>query len=226
MKNKVIICLMGIDGSGKSTLSKCLIEELQIQGLQVKYTWWLEGESSPFRKILRTGLRYFNKNRSGQLESVNSSRNMNKKNSFFLAVYPRLVLFDYLIFGIIKTRFARKMDVIVFDRYYYDVIFALSNEFQLPISTQKYFVSIFKRYIPDPDLLFIIDVPPETAYMRKIEDYQNLENAYFKWNLNKEIYEFVEKNTHSNIVKIDNSREIEIGKDEIIKLTSCYLRCN
>lgn len=54
MKNRdILICFIGIDGSGKSTLSGYLFEELKKSGYKVSYTWWLEGEDSLLRRLLR-----------------------------------------------------------------------------------------------------------------------------------------------------------------------------
>lgn len=210
---------MGMDGSGKSTLAKCLINDLHAKGFHVKYTWWLEGESTLLRKIIRSGLNVWKKDISaspGSIETLQSGKN---KKSIFLMLYPRLVLLDYLIFGIMKTRILGRAEIVVFDRYYYDVLFALSKEFQLPVSTQSYFLSAFKRFIPDPDLIFILNVSPEIAYGRKKEEFKTLENAYLTWNRSNTVYEFVESNTHATIMKVDNSREIELSRYEMLNAT-------
>jgi thymidylate kinase len=53
MKKCIVIYFTGIDGSGKSTLSKYLLKELKIKGYKVKYIWWLEVENSLLRRLLR-----------------------------------------------------------------------------------------------------------------------------------------------------------------------------
>lgn len=215
----IIIVFMGMDGSGKSTLSQSLIDTLQAKGFQVTYIWWLEGESTILRKIIRGGLKIWRKDGYNQPKDAKSSRKVTVWNHILQQVYPRLVLLDYLIFGIIKTRILKRREIRIFDRYYYDVIFALSKEFQLSSSAQEHFLSIYKRFIPDPDLLFIFDIPPEVAYNRKREEFQTLEDAYNAWNTSKHVCEFVEDNANTCIVRIDNSGEIEVSKREIISAT-------
>lgn len=218
MSKNIIICLMGMDGSGKSTLSRCLLDELNVKNFHASYIWWLEGESTFFRKILR---KYFcdqKKSVFNQQNLANQTHRVPVGSLLFQKVYPQFVLLDYLIFGIMKTRFMKRGHIRIFDRYYYDVIFSLSNEFHLSSATQKRFLSLYKWCIPDPTLLFICDVPPEVAYNRKKEEFKTLENAYVIGNTNKNICEFVENNANVNSVRIDTSDEIEICKRKLISI--------
>lgn len=216
MSKNFIICLMGMDGSGKSTLARGLIDELQANGFQATYTWWLEGESTLFRRIVRKSLGNQKKSGLKQQEIVENIPKGIIKDLLLQKIYPRLVLLDYLIFGVTKTRIVNRHQIMVFDRYYYDTVFAISNEFQLSSSTRKHLLSLYKQCIPDPDLLLILNVSPEVAYGRKPEEFQALETAYLIWNSSKEIYDFVEKNVDSPVIKIDSSGDIGTSKKELL----------
>jgi dTMP kinase len=170
MKKGVFICFIGIDGSGKSTLSRYLYEELKRRNYNVSYTWWLEGEDSLLRRLLRR----IGKSKYSNLESdANNSNKKNKDESMltkmFQVLYPKLVLLDYLRFGMVKAWIPKIMGrgkIIIFDRFVYDVVLAISKEFGFSDAKRARLSKIYSRLLPNPDLIFIIDVPPEVSYLR------------------------------------------------------------
>jgi thymidylate kinase len=212
----ILICFIGIDGSGKSTLSKYLYEELKRRNYNVSYTWWLEGEDSFLRRVLRRiGSRSHS---SGSNADKPHVKNNNLKTKLFCAVYPRLVLLDYLRFGILKTWRPRLLhtQIIIFDRYIYDVILALSTEFSFSDVRKKRLFSIFNKLLPVPDLIFLINVPPEVAYSRKSEEIESIETAQLIWNNYQQMYAVLDNITPRKILRIDNTRELETVKAEIL----------
>jgi len=87
-----IIYFLGIDGSGKSTLSQYLTNQLISREFRVKHIWWLEGEQTFFRNFIR------NINKQGKNLKINKEKKYNKKISISLIkiIYPYIVLLDYL----------------------------------------------------------------------------------------------------------------------------------
>jgi len=224
MKKGIFICFIGIDGSGKSTLSGYLFEELKKSGYNVSHTWWLEGEDSLLRRVLR---------RIGKSKHLNlkcndsaSSSKMTHKDKpittkIFQILYPRIVLLDYLRFGIVKAWLPKKMHskVVIFDRYIYDVVLGLSKEFNFKGAKRERLLKIFSKLLPSPDLIFVIEVPLEVSYLRKKEEIKSIEKAKRIWEEYQRFYSLLSKLTAGRVVKIDNTEDIVSAKVKVLKIT-------
>jgi thymidylate kinase len=216
MKKSFLICFFGMDGSGKSTLSHFLYEELQKRKINTFRIWWLERENSFLRKSFREMYKIFSPN-----YKLNPSGSFSKEphvfgfKFVFRLIFPRIILIDYLIFGFfhawIPMHF-REKKLLIFDRYYPDIISALKEEFGIS-EDYSILIKIFKIIIPDPDLVFIIKVRPDIAYIRKREEIFSIENAKNIWQRQKNMYDdFIYKFNKSKILKIDNSGDISKTK--------------
>lgn len=224
MKKSILICFLGMDGSGKTTLSRYLHEELKKRNYNVSYIWWLEGENSLFRKFLRKFKRFSNSAHSSKVGQTGYSgkRDIQIVTKLFRAVYPKLVLIDYLKFGIIKVWLpivVNKSKLIILDRYIYDVIMAISKEFRYPYSKMVKILKIYSKLLPNPDLIFIVDVPPEVAYSRKKEELHTIENARKIWKNYQDLYSIIGTISHGKIIRIDNSQNPKIAKTKVLKVT-------
>lgn len=216
----IIVVFMGMDGSGKSTLSRFLFNGLKKSGINASYTWWLEGEYSTLRNLMR-------KIQGNRIRSVANAPDTDKKaypnlgHSIFGRVYTGLVLIDYLRFGFLKSTLPKKIcinKVLIFDRYYYDVIFALSNEFRFTKEKKHGLLDVFNTWVPKPDIIFMIDVPPEIPYQRKKEELISLEKASRIWERQQELHAYLEGlSLNLRIVHIDNTQSLENAKETIMR---------
>lgn len=212
------ICFMGMDGSGKSALSTYVFHELN-KDYKASYIWWLEGDRSLFRNLCRkVGMANGSSNKQGHVETA-SIKAMPFIGNIFNFICPRLILFDYLLFGLKKVysqKLLREKEVFILDRYIYDVGFALSKEFGYDFFHKSLLYSISRKFLPDPDLLFIIEIPPETSFERKPEEIKSLDNANLMWKRYHELYSLLDNLTKARVVQIDNTRQIDLVKKEIL----------
>ena len=172
MKTKgFLICFTGLDGTGKTTLSKELVELLNRKGVKCKYVY---ARLSPFvlKPFISIGrlIYHLRKNLSENYsEYSNTKRRTIEKHSFLSSVYQQILLFDYIVQIFFKVKlpliFGKN---IVCDRYIYDtVITDLSVDMNYSKDRVITLLNNLLHFFPEPDITFLIDVPEEIAYQRK-----------------------------------------------------------
>lgn len=172
-KNKfpLFVCFTGIDGTGKTTLSKELVELLNKKGVKCKYVY---GRLNPFilKPFILVGEWIFLHEKDmfrNYSEYSNTKRRAIEKYSFLSRVYQQILLLDYVI----QIFFRVKLPLIfgkniICDRYVYDtVITDLSVDMNYSKDKVTNMLNNLLRFFPKPDITFLIDVPEEMAYKRK-----------------------------------------------------------
>ncbi|HHX68481.1 MAG TPA: hypothetical protein GX708_10570, partial [Gallicola sp.] len=155
------------------------------------------------------------------------NRNTTVTSKISNTLYPTIVLLDYLRFGIVKiwlSKITSSHNIIIFDRFFYDVVLAVSKEFAFSNSTKEKFINLYNKLLPSPDLIFAIDVLPEVSYLRKKEEIKSIENAEKIRNDYQEVYSAIYDLQQGKIIKVDGNRSIEVIKDNILKTTLDFLK--
>lgn len=226
MKNdKVIISFIGPDGSGKSTLAHHLEDYLQNKGYPLAYFWWLEGENTLIRHIIRIfkPLQKF-KGRELNIENNNNSKsNISLLNKFYFTI----VIYEYLRFWYMKIFYLhtiRKKKIILLDRFIYDILLFLTREFHYSDFETIKILKKYSRLFPSPHLIFIIDVSPQIAFNRKPKDFVSLDDAREVYTRYQKLYSLLPELTHGKIITVDNSSNLERIKSGIILDTEAFLR--
>jgi dTMP kinase len=155
MAKGTVICFTGIDGAGKTSHALALMEELKNRGIICTYVWgrWFPGFADPFHFIIRKV--------SGFTAKTYRFRKP------LQIIYQFLILLDYAIPLFFKVKLPATLGrCVIIDRYVYD---RLADLYFLgfDLSINAYFVRLFTTMNPKPDIIFLIDVPPETALSRK-----------------------------------------------------------
>lgn len=169
MKKGILICFIGIDGSGKTTQAGILTNALLMQGIKTKYVWngFEPLLANPFIALARI-LFLCRENMFVNYKSYLNRKTKLFRNRPLFAIYRYLVLGDYLLQSLWKIRLPlRQGKVVICDRYVYDVVGFLATDGSY---SEEYVRRSLKRFFdlfPKPELTFLIDLPEEVAYRRK-----------------------------------------------------------
>lgn len=217
MKGGILICFMGIDGSGKTTLARELIADLKKRGISAEYRWG-KFESSILRLLI------FLKNKLVIRESnfnENYKKSLKLKNKLFSnklvsKLYEWFVLIDYTIQIIFKVTLPLKLGKnVVCDRYVFDTIVDLALDLRYSDEKIRRRLNQLFRLLPRPDVLFFVDVPEEIAFRRK-DDIPSLEFLKSKKEMYFKILEFLKTSYKFEIV--DGTKPIQSLKKEIMEV--------
>ncbi len=101
-----LICLIGIDGSGKTTLAKSFVEEAKKFGIKYKYVW---GNAQPiFLKPLRfvahlTVLRKFDRFKDNN-QYEKAKEDASYRFGILSWIYSSIYLIDYIVWLFLKIK--------------------------------------------------------------------------------------------------------------------------
>ncbi|MDW7775544.1 MAG: hypothetical protein SCH39_04290 [Methanosarcinales archaeon] len=178
MNTSHLIIFTGIDGSGKSTLSRTLVERLEKENNKARYLWWFSAENSLMRRTLRL------LSRGGKGETTENNEGTLPKSSPVQKLYQFIVLLDYqwqTFFHVYLPLMSGKN--VICDRYVYDIVISFTKEFNYPEAKTRKMMSTLLRLSPKPDIAFFVDVPVEVAIQRKhdipsIQHHEELRSLY------------------------------------------------
>lgn len=204
MKKGLLICFTGVDGGGKTTLAKSLQASLSKRGLKSIYVYSRMKAilSKPVgvlgRIFLLRGRNYYR-----DYKGYSSAKSKIFRSGFLSTAYRNLLFADYLIQLFFKVRLPLALGyVVVGDRYLYDmVIIDLALDLNYSADRASRTVESAFSVVPRPDLVFLIDVPEETAYARKTDvpalDYLTRVRGFF-----------LEIGARQEMVKLDGSQPL------------------
>jgi thymidylate kinase len=107
MKNKGLIVLTGIDGSGKTTQAQMLVETLRREGLKVSYVWtrWEQMLVKPFTKKWKGNIKKVTGVSDGGAKENKKKKQQLLRNPFLRWLWLFAFFFDYGIQVLVKVRF-------------------------------------------------------------------------------------------------------------------------
>jgi len=185
MKQSVLICFIGIDGSGKTTLAKGLIADLKKNEIGVEYKWGkFKSSLLEFVIFIKNSLLVREKNWKKNYEKSLKVKKNIFGNVLISKLYEYFVLIDYTFQIIFKITIPLKLRKnIVCDRYVYDTIVDLALDLEYSDEKMECRLNQLFKLLPAPNIVFFMDVPEDIAFKRK-EDVPSLEFLTIK----KEMY--------------------------------------
>lgn len=176
LNNIKFICFEGIDGAGKTTLIRSILDRLAENRLKFSYVW---GGLEPYlmRLVKKVIKRSFLANYDmfeDYTQYTVKKREISKKHPLLSKLYFLMTLLDYLPRIFFRMTFPLLLGKrIIADRYVFDVAIALCLNFDYSESRLNRIIKRLFYIIPKPDLVFLIDTPEKIAFNRK-EDVPSL----------------------------------------------------
>lgn len=163
-----LITFSGIDGAGKTTQIEQLSELLQKLGFRVtRLSFW---DNVAVWSGLRAGV-------GGTVPMPEDAGELDgnpfvpKNNKHIRKWYLTMARSGFYVLDVVRLRRllasypARNSDVVIFDRYVYDQIANIDSQ----SFAARTYGKILLKQTPVPDLAFVIDASPATAFARKPE---------------------------------------------------------
>jgi dTMP kinase len=175
--NSKLINVVGIDGSGKTLLCKALL-----QAIRKRYpaTQYVHSYHEPFilKPIKFIARAIFMR---GTDESEDYSRYREQKYcassrySFLSSIYGFVWILDYALQAMMRVGLMSFLGKrIIIDRYVFDTVLNASVTSNWAPETTYRLVAILLKVLPNPDVVFLIDLPEVVAFERK-KDIQSIE---------------------------------------------------
>jgi thymidylate kinase len=164
------VCIIGIDGAGKSTLAHYMVKELEDGGLRAKYVY---GRFQPvLSKLAFVSAKWFLLRSEGPWADYDTLPNRKKhmlKTPILLFLLNLALSIDYFLQLTFKIRLPLLLgENVICDRYIHDTLvtdFALDMDYSADKIAQQ--IKQWMRVVPNPDTIILLDVPEDIAFKRK-----------------------------------------------------------
>jgi dTMP kinase len=213
MNNGSLICFVGIDGSGKTTLAKNISRELEKENFDCIYI---------YGRIIPTFSRFFmsigrslvlRRKKNDIFKDYEGYSKQKKKvfnNKLFSKAFKWIILFDHILQINFKIKSRLLMGkIVICDRYIFDtVITDIAANIDCEITES---VDLLKKtflIVPKPDYLFYIEIPEEVAFERK-DDVPHIDYLIER----KKLYDALEKSF--SIIKLDGTKKVDEISNEV-----------
>lgn len=188
-----LVCFTGIDGSGKTTQARLLLDWLQARGIPSMYTWSRGGVMAIRRLFLFMGRSALGTSTRQISEDQAAYRHYQARKSRLMGnwlvrnLWSATTYLEHIvqINRDIRTQL-RAGRTVVCDRYQWDTLIDLAvlNE-RRPEWLSNGFNRLMWKLIPSPALTFLIDIPTQEAMRRKDDipslDYVQKRREYYQY---------------------------------------------
>jgi len=186
----MLVSFSGIDGTGKTTHINKLVNRFKDMMIPAQYArgLWSPKISYPFMGVI-----YLLK--GWRRKDYHKSRILRK-------IWNYIVILDFIYIYLFKIKIHLLVGKTVFcDRYVYDLMATLMHDGLYNERASKIMLKLF----PQPDLAFMLDIPPEVSDLRKDDTQESLDG----WRMEEDALEYL-KVMRENFMTISKSLNIPI----------------
>jgi thymidylate kinase len=165
-----LICIIGPDGSGKSTQCELLEEEFKRRDIKYEYRWFR------FRHYLTLPLLAFARVLGlSEVEELEDGQRVGYhyfwRSRVISYLYPRLLFLDMLLgyFIDIRPSLLDESKTVIADRYVYDTLVHIAISTQNPTIHQSAIGRLFLRLVPTKSTTVVLLAEPETLRERRAD---------------------------------------------------------
>ncbi len=170
LRPRLVVAVSGVDGAGKSTLSRSVAQNLGRAGVPTGRVWarpglrvgWLNGLARAGKKLLSQGP-------SPGVEQVGagvSARDLASRRGILGWAWAMLVTLSFLVD--VRRQHLRGRGVLLYDRHLLDALVTLDLVYEG--ADLRLHRALVRRVLPKPSLSVYLEVPAEVAVVRKPED--------------------------------------------------------
>jgi len=176
---RLVVAVSGVDGSGKSTLSRLVAQNLKQAGIPVSRIWARPGGK---KNRLLDGLAHAGKRLLGQDPSWGAARvarggptgDLASRRGLLGWTWAMLVTLSFLLD--VRQQHLRSRGVILYDRHLLDALVQL--DFVYGGVDLRLHQAVVRRGLPKPRLSLYLDVPEEVALARLARKPQEPDDIY------------------------------------------------
>lgn len=211
MKKGLFICIIGVDGVGKSTHANLLVKKMQDMGVKTRYAHLRFFHIISLPLLLYARIKGYSK-----LITIENGEKMSyhffKNSSLLRTLYPITQLIDISIGCFFKVYLPLRFGfLIICDRFIFDTIVDIMiSTGDITFYTSK-IASILSNLVPKNNLIINLSAAESVLRNRRIDVAHDL-------TLNKKVSYFHIISNHYNIPVIDTSDGIEVIHNKILSL--------
>lgn len=202
LQPRLVVAVSGVDGSGKSTLSRLVARNLDQVGVPVGRVWTRPGlRMGWIADLARAGKKLLAQDLSPGIERIAAggvpASDLASRRGIFGWTWAMLVTLSFLVD--VRQRHVRGRGVLLYDRHLLDALVTLDFIYEgVDLRLHR---TLVRRGLPKPALAVYLDVPAEVALPRKPED------IYGEYGIRRQLESYdVHRDEVEDLRQLDGSR--------------------